>query len=383
MFGISCRHHCGSVQLPSCTLCHELGQVATALHGSRAYEDRRRGFAVHIVFRERATGQDDRGRGGFSLTGAGFWRKDFAGVVVAAAAGLGSHTAGQDGLFRLGGNYTLTRRNFFIWRGCSGRRGLGCTWCFFCLVVCGHNGLHGVDQAVVDLWHLPGSDTEASEQEPEHHGQLAHLLGVQAGAFVELVDGPVVAVWLFAHAGFEIQRAAHQVPFVDGGKRQVCDAAHVQMAAAEHVQVAVDQHGALRDQDEVDTHVSVRLQSLDIFGHHRSIGAGRPDFLHLVEDDDAAGLGPFVPVAQAFVVAAVDELVIELQAVDVGVDGARVQRDDAVDLLRDMRAYKRLQQLLDGVQRLSAAWCTCDDGDHVLARIDAKNLGGLLCLPDQ
>ena len=357
--------------------------MATTFHGSRAYEDRLRGFAVHIVFREGATGQDDCWSGSFSLASARFWCEDFAALVVAAATGLGSHTTGQDGLFRLSRGFTLTSRFLFIWRGCSGGRGLGCTWCFFCLVVCGHNGLHGVDQAVIDLWHLPGRETETSEQEPEHHGQLAHLLGVQAGTFVELVDGPVVAVWLFAQAGFEVERAAHQVPLVDRGKRQVCDATHVQMTAAEHVQVAVDQHGALRDQDEVNTHVAVCLKSFDVFWHHRPIGAWRPDFLHLIEDDDAAGLGPFVPVAQAFVVAAVDELVIELQTVDVGVDGAWVERHDAVDLLGHVSADEGRKQLLDGVQRLSAAWCASDDGDHVLARIDAKNLGGLLCLPDQ
>ena len=93
----------------SCGRSDDFRQVLTSFHGSRAEEERWRCFAVHIVFRERTTSQDDGRRCGFFLASAGFWCENFACLVIAAATGLGAHTTGQDGLF-FGSSYSICTR---------------------------------------------------------------------------------------------------------------------------------------------------------------------------------------------------------------------------------------------------------------------------------
>ena len=156
------------------------------------------------------------------------------------------------------------------------------------------------------------------------------------------------------------------------------------MTACQGVDIAIHQEHVLSDEDEIDAHVPMGFKGLDIVGHLGTVGTWHPIALHLIEHDNGTGFGPFVPVAQAKVFAAVDLFVIQQKAVDIGVDGTR--RCDLIAVgvgVSDGRPYERLQELFNCVKGFARSRCAGDDGNHGgSTRIDAEDFCSALYLPE-
>lgn len=64
------------------------------------------------------------------------------------------------------------------------------------------------------------------------------------------------------------------IPFVDSRKLQdLCNAAHMQMTACERMNMPIKIEHVLRDQNEVDTHVTVGIERLDIIRNFAPVWA--------------------------------------------------------------------------------------------------------------
>lgn len=202
-------------------------------------------------------------------------------------------------------------------------------------------------------------NNQAKQNEPKQAGQAARLLGVQIRRVVELENLFVVFPRAFGYRFCVEQTFAAVVPLIDDGKAQICHAPDMQMPVCQRLHVAVHQHDILRNQDEINAHMPVRLKRLNVIGHLGASWARGPDFLHFVETNNCARLRPQMPVTQPLIVPAIDQHMVDQQTLDVGIDDARMKRHDTIDLLRDGGADDGNQEFFNSVKGFSCAGSPC------------------------
>ena len=138
----------------------------------------------------------------------------------------------------------------------------------------------------------------------------------------------------------------------------------MQMTTDQGTHRRIQQHGVLRHQDNVNTVMPV---SFKVLNRRRFLGAVRtvrPCSLHFVKDDDAARLLVLVQVLQPL---GVNQLVVEEQARNVGVDGTVVGGRFAFLVgAVNGRTDEGLQDFVDTIESLAAAWASSYEGYHGL-----------------